>query len=76
MSTNTPNVVITNPKARKIIGNTFGWLSLGITAVTIVDAAIDDIDLLWFTGPAAAIVMGLFGLYQTTVTSKNVPSDS
>lgn len=70
----TPNVRIESPKARKIIGNVFGWVSLAIAGTVIVDGAIPAIDLLWFTAPAGTITLGLFGLYQTTVTSPNVPT--
>ena len=69
----TPNVRIEDPNARRVIGNVFGYAGLTISAIGIVDAAIPAIDLLWLTAPASTIVLGLFGLFQTTVTSQNVP---
>ena len=69
----TPNVRIENPKARKIVGNALGWAGVAVTATVIVDAAVDQINLAYITDPAAAVVAGLFGLYQLLVTSPNVP---
>ena len=70
----TPNVRIESPKVRKIIGNIFGWASLAVSAAIIVDLAIPAIDIAFITGPAGTIVLGLFGLFQTTITSPNVPT--
>lgn len=70
----TPNVRIENPRVRKVIGNIFGWVSVAITAVGIVDAYIVQIDLAFLLTPAAGIVGGLFGLYQLLITSANVPT--
>lgn len=69
----TPNVRIKSPKARKIIGDTIGWAGVAVTAATIVDAAIPAIDLVAYTVPASAIVLGFLSLFQTLVTSANVP---
>lgn len=70
----TPNVRIENPKARQIIGNVLGYLALALTVATLVDGAIAEVDYGNVTGPATVIIGGLFGLYQTLVTSPNVPS--
>lgn len=70
----TPNVRITNPLVRKVVGNIFGYAGLAIAAAAIVDSSISGIDLAWFLAPASSIVLGLFGLYQTVVTSANVPT--
>lgn len=70
----TPNVRITNPIARKVIGNIFGYAALAISATAIVDASIAALDLAWLLAPASSILLGLFGLYQTVVTSANVPT--
>jgi len=72
----TPNVRIENPKVRKGVGDTLGWAGVAIVATTIVDASIPAIDLLWLTTPASAIVLGFLGLFQTLVTSPNVPTYS
>lgn len=70
----TPNVRIENPKARKVIGNVLGYAALALTVATLVDGAIAEVDYGNVTGPASVIIAGLFGLYQTIVTSPNVPS--
>lgn len=70
----TPNVRIENPRARKVVGDTLGWAGVAVTAAAIVDAAVDAADWSYITEPAAAIVVGLFGLYQLLVTSPNVPA--
>jgi len=71
----TPNVRIESPTARKIIGNVFGWATLILLAIGVVDAPIEQLDLAWFTVPATTIVAGLFSLYQLTITSPNVPTN-
>lgn len=69
----TPNVRIENPKARKVVGDSLGWAGVAVTAATIVDQAIPAVDYAFITTPAAVIVLGLLGLFQTLVTSPNVP---
>jgi hypothetical protein len=70
----TPNVRIEDPKARKVIGNTIGWAGVAITAATIVDAALPQIDITAITVPATQIVLGFLALFQTLITSPNVPT--
>lgn len=70
----TPNVRIEDPKVRKVVGDTIGWAGVTVTAATIVDAAIPAIDLAAYTVPAAAIILGFLSLFQTLITSPNVPS--
>lgn len=70
----TPNVRIRSPKARKIVGDVLGWIGVAVVATTIVDNSIPAIDLAWLTTPASAIVLGFLGLFQTLITSPNVPS--
>lgn len=69
----TPNVRIEDPKARKIVGDTIGWAGVAVTAAGIVDMAVPAIDIAFITTPAAAIVLGFLSLFQTLVTSPNVP---
>lgn len=71
----TPNVRIQSPKARKIIGDTLGWIGVAVVATTIVDGSIAEIDLTWLTVPASQITLGLLGLYQTLITSPNVGTE-
>jgi hypothetical protein len=69
----TPNVVVSNPVVRKVVGNTLGVASLLLAIATLVDGAIAEIDYGFIWGPAAVIITGLFGIFQLSVTSPNVP---
>jgi uncharacterized membrane protein HdeD (DUF308 family) len=70
----TPNVIVSNPVVRKWAGNILGVASLLLTIAFLVDNAIAAINIEAYTGPAAVIVGGLFGIFQLTVTSPNVPT--
>jgi len=68
------NGLISNPTARKVIGNIFAWVTLTLLATGIVDTALPALDFSSITIPATAIVGGLFALFQLTSTSPNVPT--
>lgn len=70
----TPNVVVNDPRVRKGVGNTLALLSLLLSIAVLVDGAIGEIDYGNVTGPAAIIIAGLFGIFQLGVTSPNVPT--
>jgi len=74
MSTPTPNIVVQNPVVRKWVGNILGVATLALSIATLVDSAIEQIAYSEYTGPAAVIIAGLFGIFQLTVTSPNVPT--
>jgi branched-subunit amino acid transport protein AzlD len=67
-----PNVRIEDPRVRKIVGNVLGWAVIALLVVTIFDVNIVQLDLAWFSVPAAAIVAALQALFQLLVTSPNV----
>lgn len=69
----TPNVVIQDPRVRKVAGNVLGVATLVLSIVVLVDLWIPAFDVTWITGPAGGIIAGLFGIFQLTVTSPNVP---
>jgi hypothetical protein len=69
----TPNVIVSNPAVRKIVGNVLAGAALVLSIATLVDGAIADLDYGNVTGPAAVIIAGLFGIFQLGVTSPNVP---
>lgn len=71
--TQTPNVVIEDPRVRKAAGNILAVASLVEAIAVLVDGAIAQIDYGYITGPAAIIITGLFGIFQLAVTSPNVP---
>ena len=71
--TQTPNVVVTDPRVRKAVGNTLAVASVALAIATLVDGAIVEISYSNITGPAAVIIAGLFSIFQLGVTSPNVP---
>lgn len=71
----TPNVIVSDPRVRKIVGNILGVSSLVLSVATLVDGAIPELDYASVTGPAAVIIAGLFGIFQLGVTSPNVPKE-
>lgn len=71
----TPNVIVSDPRVRKVVGNVLGVASLVLSVATLVDGAIPELDYANVTGPAAVIVAGLFGIFQLGVTSPNVPKE-
>ena len=71
--TYTPNVVVSNPVVRKVVGNVLAVASLALSIAVLVDGAINELDYGFVTGPAAVIITGLFGIFQLAVTSPNVP---
>lgn len=70
----TANVIVQNPVVRKVVGNLLAGATLLLSIATLVDGAIEQINWGDYTGPAAIIVGGLFGIFQLAVTSPNVPS--
>ena len=72
--TETPNVIVQNPVVRKVVGNLLAGATLLLSIATLVDGAIEQIAYSQITGPAAIIIAGLFGIFQLTVTSPNVPT--
>lgn len=71
---NTPNVRIESPRVRKVVGDTIGWAGVAITAATIVDQAVPELDIAFITIPASVIVLGFLSLFQTLITSPNIPT--
>lgn len=70
----TPNVIVANPLVRKWSGNILAGATLILSIVTLVDGAVEQINFADWTGPAALIIAGLFGIFQLSVTSPNVPT--
>ena len=70
----TPNIIVQNPVVRKVVGNILAVATLLLSIATLVDGAIEQLSYSEYTGPAAVIIAGLFGIFQLTVTSPNVPT--
>lgn len=71
----TPNVIITNPTIRKVVGNVLGAATTLLAIATVVDGAIAELDYANITGPAAVIIAGILGVFQLTITSANIPKE-
>ena len=69
----TPNVVVQNPRVRKVAGVVLGVASLVVSSLVVVDLASPAIELSAFTTPAAALVLFLGGTFGLGVTTPNVP---
>lgn len=70
---NTPNVVIENPRIRKVLSTTLGVAAVLIGAVATVDAASPDFDWTAYTGPAAVGIAFLIGGFNLAVVNANIP---
>lgn len=68
------NGLISNPTARKVLGNIFAWVTLALLAAVVVDGALAAVNFDFITEPTTKIVVGLFALFQITSTSPNVPT--
>ncbi|WP_309105013.1 hypothetical protein [Microbacterium sp.] len=71
--TQTPNVVIENPKARKIAGAVLDVAGLTLAAVIAADAASPAFDVGAVTVPALAVWSVLRAGFGLGVTAPNVP---
>lgn len=69
----TPNVVVSNPFVRKIVGIVLGTAALILPVAGIIDMYSDAIDWSFWTVPAGAIVLFLGGAFGLGVTVPNVP---
>lgn len=74
-ATETPNVVIENPKIRKIIGTTLDIALLILFTATAVDMASETIDISAFTVSAMAGVGALRAGFGLVVTNPNTPHE-
>lgn len=73
LPTQTPNVVIRNPRARQIAYDVFGIASLAVAVVIGVDLASDAFDLIAYTKPALA-GLGILGAGLGFTARQNTPS--
>lgn len=78
MSTNTtasetPNVVVSNPKIRRIANVTLGVVGLVLGTALVVDGASADFDVSAVTTPALAGYLYLASAFGLTVITPNIP---
>lgn len=69
----TPNVVVQNPKVRKVAGIVLGTVGIVLGTVVVVDGATPAFDLTEITGPVTAGYLYLSSLFGLAVTVPNVP---
>lgn len=69
----TPNVVIQNPRVRKVAGVVIGAALIVLPAAIVLDANAPEIDFSTWTTPAMAVTSFLAGLFSIGVTVPNVP---
>lgn len=70
----TPNVVLENPKVRKVLNYVLGITALALPIITFIDQAADSFDWSEGLGVANQIALFLTGALAVGVTARNVPS--
>ena len=71
----TPNVVIKNPRARKVVGTILDVTGLIIGSLVVIDIASDSIDWKMVTTPALGVWTYLRASFGLIVTNPNTPSE-
>lgn len=71
---NTPNVVIENPKARKIARTILDVIGAGLVITMAVDASTDAFNLLELTTPVLAGWGAARAVFGLTVDNPNTPT--
>lgn len=69
----TPNVVIHNPRVRKVAQWVIGVAAIVLPAAMVLDSASPELDWTVWTVPGMAVTSFLAGLYGVTVVVPNVP---
>lgn len=69
----TPNVVVQNPKVRKVAGWIIGSAAILVPALMVLDGAAPALDWTGWTVPAMAVTSFLAGVFQVAVSTPNVP---
>lgn len=69
----TPNVVVQNPKVRKVAGWIIGAAAILVPTIMVIDASAPAFDLSAWTAPAIAATSFLAGVFQVAVSTPNVP---
>lgn len=70
--TETPNVVIENPRVRSVAYKLFGWLSLIVAVTVVVDLATPSLDLSLWTTPILA-GLSILGTGIGYTAARNTP---
>ena len=69
----TPNVVVSNPRVRKVANVVLGTVSIIVAGAVVLDGSSPAFEWSAWTGPASALTLFLAGVFQVAVTAPNVP---
>lgn len=69
----TPNVVIQNPRVRKVAQWVIGVAAIIVPAAMVLDAASPELDWTVWTVPGMAVTSFLAGVWGVAVAAPNVP---
>lgn len=69
----TPNVVVANPRVRKVANVILGTALVVFPAAGVLDAASPELDFSTWLVPATAVTSFLAGVFGLAVTTPNVP---
>lgn len=72
--TDTPNVVVSNPRVRKVANIVLGTAGLVLGTAIVVDGASAGFDITAYTGPILAGYVYLASAFQIAVTVPNIPT--
>lgn len=69
----TPNVVVSSPRVRRVAQWVIGVAAIVVPAAMVLDAASPELDWTVWTVPGMAVTSFLAGLYGVTVSAPNIP---
>lgn len=69
----TPNVVVHNPKVRKVAQWVIGSAAILFPALIVLDGSSPELDLSVWTVPGMAVTSFLAGVFGLAVISPNIP---
>lgn len=70
----TPNVVVADPRVRKVANIILGIALVVFPAAAVLDGSSVDLDFSQWLIPATAVTSFLAGIFGLAVTAPNVPS--
>ena len=70
----TPNVVVANPRVRKVAGIVLGVVGVALGTAVVVDGATPAFDISAITTPVTAGYLYLSSLFGLAVTVPNIPT--
>lgn len=74
-SSATPNVVVANPRVRRVATIVLGCAGLALGSVMIADGSSPDFDVTAITTPAFAVYTFLSGAFGLAVITPNIPRE-